>query len=98
MRLWKKVRMWAGRKRFEAELAEEIRLHRELSGEAAFGSVALALEQSREVWGLAWLESWKLDVRYALRGFRRAPAFALGVVATIGLGLGLNTTMFTVMN
>jgi hypothetical protein len=48
--------------------------------------------------GLAWLESWKQDVRYASRGFRRSPTFALGVVATIGLGLGLNTTMFTVMN
>ncbi len=98
MSLWKNLRTWRHARQFEADLAEEIRLHRELSGEAAFGSVALALEQSREVWGLAWLESWKQDVRYALRGFRRAPAFALGVVATIGLGLGLNTTMFTVMN
>ena len=98
MRLWKNLRIWRRASQFEADLAEEIRLHRELSGETAFGSVALALEQSREVWGLAWLESWKQDVRYALRGLRRAPAFALGVVATIGLGLGLNTTAFTVMN
>ncbi len=98
MRLWKHFRTWCHARQFEADLAEEIRLHRELSGEAAFGSVAAALEQSREVWGLAWLESWKQDVRYALRGFHRSPAFALGVVATIGLGLGLNTTMFTVMN
>jgi predicted permease len=98
VKLWKYFRAWRRSRQFEADLAEEIRLHRELSGEAAFGSVALALEQSREVWGLAWLESWKQDVRYALRGFRRSPAFALGVVATIGLGLGVNTTMFTVMN
>jgi hypothetical protein len=90
--------MWAGRKKFEAELAEEIRLHRELSGEAAFGSVALTLEESREVWGFAWLESWKQDIRYALRGLRRSPGFALGVIAAIGLGIGLNTTMFTVFN
>jgi len=67
MRLWKKIRMWRQRKRFEADLAEEIRLHREMSGEAAFGSVALVMEQSREEWGLAWLESWKQDFRYALR-------------------------------
>jgi predicted permease len=90
--------MLAGRARFEAELEEEIRLHRELSGEAAFGSVALALEQSREVWGLAWLEGWNQDVRYALRGLRRAPGFALAVVAAIGLGIGLNTSLFTVFN
>lgn len=97
MRLWKNLRIWRRASQFEADLAEEIRLHRELSGETAFGSVALALEQSREVWGLAWLESWKQDVRYALRGLRRAPVFALGVVATIGLGLGLNTTAFSVI-
>jgi hypothetical protein len=90
--------MLARRARFEAELEEEVRLHRELSGKAAFGSVALALEQSREVWGLAWLESWKQDVTYALRGLRRSPAFALGVIAAIGLALGLNTTLFTVFN
>src|SRR5579883_2456602 len=98
MRLWKRVRMWAGRKRFEAELAEEIRLHREMSGEAAFGSVALTLEESREVWGFAWLESWKQDIGYAVRGLRKSPGFALGVVAAIGLGIGLNTTLFTVFN
>src|SRR5258707_1195832 len=62
------------------------------------GSEALALEDSRAVWGLAWLDSWKQDVRYALRGFRKAPGFALGVIGAIALGLGLNTTMFTVFN
>ena len=96
--LWKKIRVWRERKRFEVDLEEEIRIHREMSGEAAFGSVALVMEQSREVWGLAWFETWKQDVRYALRGFRRSPAFVLGVVGAIGLGIGLNTTMFTVFN
>ena len=98
MRLWKKARMWWRRKRFEVDLEEEIRTHREMSGEAAFGSVALVLEESREVWGLAWLESWKQDVRYALRRVRRSPGFALGVIGAIGLGIGLNTTMFMVFN
>jgi hypothetical protein len=73
MRIWKYFRAWRRSSQFEADLAEEIRLHRELSGKAAFGSVALALEQSREVWGFAELESWKQDIRYALRGFRRSP-------------------------
>ena len=38
------------------------------------------------------------DVRFALRGFRRSPAFVLTVVLTIALGLGLNTSAFTVFN
>ena len=50
------------------------------------------------MWGLAWLDSWALDIRYALRGFRKSPGFAIGVVGTIGLALGLNTTMFTVFD
>ena len=35
---------------------------------------------------------------YAIRGFRRSPTFVLTVVATLALGLGLNTTLFTIFN
>ncbi len=38
------------------------------------------------------------DIRYALRGLVRARGFGLIVIGTIGLALGLNTTMFTVFN
>jgi predicted permease len=98
MKLCKRFRLWLQRKQFEADLAEEIGIHREMSGAPAFGSVALALEESRAVWGFAWLDSWKQDIRYALRGMRRSPGFALAVVGAIGLAIGLNTTMFTVFN
>ena len=37
-------------------------------------------------------------MRYVIRSFRRAPAFALTVVGTIALGLGLNTAVFTIFN
>ena len=63
-----------------------------------FGSTVLALEQSREAWEFAWLDSLAQDLRYAWRGIRRAPGFALTVICTIGLGLGINTTLFTVLN
>ena len=39
-----------------------------------------------------------LDIRYALRGFRKSPGFALAVIGTIGAALGLNTTAFTVFD
>ena len=38
------------------------------------------------------------DMRYALRGFRRAPRFALTVVLTVGLGLGIVTSAFTIFD
>lgn len=38
------------------------------------------------------------DIRYALRTLRVAPAFAITVVLTLGIGLGLNTTLFTLFN
>src|SRR6185437_10783955 len=106
MRVWNRVRQWLGRRQFEADLAEEVRFHRAMErdyrasgGEGRFfGSEALALEQSREAWGFAWLDSFAQDVRYAWRGVRAAPAFALTVIGTIGLGLGVNTSLFTVFN
>ena len=43
-------------------------------------------------------ESTLQDVRYALRSFRHSPAFVLTVAATIALGLGINTALFTLFN
>jgi predicted permease len=68
------------------------------AAQRALGNVTRALEDSRSVWNLQWLESLMQDVRYAMRGFVRTPAFALTVVGTIGLALGLNTALFTIFN
>jgi putative ABC transport system permease protein len=43
-------------------------------------------------------ETTLLDVRYALRTFRRSPGFVLTVAATIALGLGINVALFTLFN
>jgi len=97
MKIRKRLLYFLRRRQFEQDLAEEVRFHREMAG-SAFGSVALTLEDSRAVWSFHWLDSFLQDFRYALRGFRKTPAFALTVIGTIGLGLGLNTTLFTVFN
>jgi predicted permease len=41
--------------------------------------------------------TWQ-DVRYGIRALRRTPTFALTVIATLALGLGLNTAVFTLLN
>ena len=38
------------------------------------------------------------SLRQALRSLRRSPAFALTVIATLGIGIGLNAAIFTVVD
>jgi putative ABC transport system permease protein len=64
----------------------------------AFGGVEAVKEQCRDARGLAPIEALWQDIRYALRGFRRSPAFAAAVIGTIALGIGVNTAAFTIFN
>ena len=45
-----------------------------------------------------WLADLQRDLRYAGRTMRRSPLFVLFVILTLGLGIGANTTVFTVIN
>src|SRR5256885_2509133 len=38
------------------------------------------------------------DLRIALRGLTRMPGFALAFILTLGLGIGANTAIFSVIN
>lgn len=38
------------------------------------------------------------DIRYALRGFKNFPGLAMLIIATLGLGIGANTAIFSVVS
>jgi predicted permease len=62
-----------------------------------FGNLAHVKEVTRETWGAMWLERLVQDVRYGARSLARTPAFAATSIATLGLGIGVTTAMFTVV-
>ena len=46
----------------------------------------------------SFMEDLWRDLRYAVRTMRKSPMFVLIVVLTLSLGIGANTTVFTVIN
>jgi predicted permease len=44
------------------------------------------------------MEEFVRNLRYALRGLRKAPAFTLVAVATLALGIGINATIFSLVS
>jgi predicted permease len=63
-----------------------------------FGNVARVSEDTRAVWAWTWLEQVVQDVRYASRSLWAAPGFTAAIIVTLGLGIGVNTAMFSMLD
>ena len=90
-------RIWhlINRRRYERELVEEMRGHREsMHDSSRFGDTHRLLERSRDAWGWNWLDDALQDLRLGVRGLMRAPAFAITGTLILTFGIGLNLTLF----
>ena len=63
-----------------------------------FGGVEQVKEVCRDARGTRWVEDIARDARYALRALRQRPGFTAVAIATLAIGIGAATIMFTVIN
>ena len=60
-----------------------------------FGGVESTKEHYREQRGLPQLETLAQDVRFAVRALAKRPSFVVVAILSLGIGIGVNATVFT---
>jgi putative ABC transport system permease protein len=108
------IRSLLQRRRVAREMDDELAFHIEMETQSNVGSGVSPAEARRQALRdlggrdqtkeairdvrMTWLDSLSQDVRYAARTLGRRPSAAATAVAMLGLGIGITTAMFTIVD
>jgi len=91
--------------RFHIEMETEKNIRLGMSPEDArrlalrsFGPMEKHKEETRDARGISWLENLLADLKYGARALLKHPGYAALGIMTLGLGIGANTAIFSVIN
>ena len=99
--IFRRIRYLINRRRFDAELENDMEFHREMAARAGrnnFGNTLRMREQAREAWGWTWLDRLVQDLSFTARTLTRSPGFTITAVLVLAIGIGVNVAGFSLFN
>ena len=93
------LKLWR-RRPLNQDLEAELAFHREMAAAGGnpipLGNSGVIREQAFDLWRFNGVENLWRDLVFAVRTLRKSQGFVLMALLSLGLGIGLNTAMFSI--